>query len=273
MTMSKVTKIKQPESLVLAGGGAKSMSSLGAIHVLKKAGHLDKLKIVAGTSAGAIVAAGIALNRDPIKMVKKFTETTYRPDLDIQNFGSAFGIDTGENLFRWIDIVLGDEPHTFKSIFDKTGMTLIVCATNLSTSSAVYFSPTSHPDMDVRIAIRMSCSLPVFFSAVRYNDELYVDGALTDPFPVDYVMSLNDNVLGIRYDSSEYGTPMEINGLDVFFRSLIAVSTKDKYSTNANVFTIDVGDLSVLDFRNPKKLKKSFKLGFDAMKAFLKKND
>ena len=63
--------IKQPEALVLAGGGAKSMSALGAIHVLKKAGQLNKLKIVAGTSAGAIVAAGIALGRDPITMVKK----------------------------------------------------------------------------------------------------------------------------------------------------------------------------------------------------------
>jgi hypothetical protein len=81
------------------------------------------------------------------------------------------------------------------------------------------------------------------------------------------------NVLGIRYDSSEHATPMEINGIDKFFTSLIAVSTRDVYSPDANVFTIDVGDLSVLDFKHPKKLKKAFKMGFDSMQSFLKKND
>ncbi|AGE56160.1 lipid hydrolase [Paramecium bursaria Chlorella virus NE-JV-1] len=273
MISTKIVRIRQPESLVIAGGGAKSMSALGAIHVLKKTGHLKKLKYVSGTSAGAIVAAGLALNRDPIQMVKRFTETVYRADLDIQNFSNAFGVDTGEHLFRWIDIVLGNELYTFKSILEKTGITLVVCATNLSTSSAVYFSPESHPEMDVRLAIRMSCSLPIFFSAVRYEEEIYVDGALTDAFPIDNAMLTSDNVLGIRYNSAEYKTPMEISGLDGFFKSLIAVSTKDKYSPDANVFTIDVGELSVLDFKNPKKLKKAFKIGFEAMKEFLKKND
>jgi predicted acylesterase/phospholipase RssA len=271
--ISKVPKINHPEALVIAGGGAKAMSGYGAIHVLRKMGHLKNLKIVAGTSAGAIVAAGVALDRDPITMVKKFTERTYRPDLDIQNFGNAFGVDNGASLFQWIDIVLGEDTITFMDIFERTGMTLIVCATNLSRSEAVYFSHVSHPTMDVRVAIRMSCSLPIFFSAVRYEGELYVDGALTSAFPMVHAMSLSDNVLGIRYDSTEYSTPMEISGLDKFFTSLIAVSTKDHYPDDANVFTIDVKDISVLDFKSPKKLKKAFKMGFDSMKNFLKKND
>ncbi|AGE57763.1 lipid hydrolase [Acanthocystis turfacea Chlorella virus NTS-1] len=271
--MNATVRIHKPEALVLAGGGAKSMSALGAIHVLKKAGQLDRAKIFAGTSAGAIVAAGIALDRDPIEMVRKFTDTRYRANFDIENFGNAFGLDTGENLFEWIDIVLDSEPHTFQSIYEKTGATLIVCATNLSTSKAVYFSRFEHPDMDVKTAIRMSCSLPIYFSAVRHEDEVYVDGALTDPFPVDYVSGLSKNVLGIRYESNEYKTPMNITRLDEFLKSLVIVSTKDVFSKDANVFTIDVGDLSVLDFKNPKKLKKSFKVGFTAMQNFLKKND
>jgi predicted acylesterase/phospholipase RssA len=268
-----VPKVHFPEALVIAGGGAKSMSGFGAIHVLRKAGQLKKLRIVTGTSAGAIVAAGVALDRDPVTMVRKFTEQAYRPQLDIQNFANAFGVDTGESLFRWIDIVLGEENMTFQGIFERTGKTLVVVATNLSRSEATYFSHTSHPDMDVRLAIRMSCSLPVYFSAVRYEDELYVDGALTDAFPMEYTSKMCKNVLGIRYASSEHATPMEINGLDKFFTSLISVSTRDVYSPDANVFTIDVGDLSVLDFKHSKKLKKAFKLGFDAMKDFLKKND
>lgn len=268
-----IPNIKFPEAIVLAGGGAKSMSALGALHVLKKCGKLKNAKIFAGTSAGSIVAAGMSLDRDPIEMVKKFTEYSYRSKFDIQNFGNAFGLDTGENLSEWIDLVIGPDPLTFQDIYDKNGTTLIVCATNLSQSRAEYFSRHMHPDMDVRIAIRMSCSLPGFFTAVRYNDEIFVDGALSDPFPYEHVSSISKNVLGIRYESSEYKSPMKIEHLQDFIKSLIVVTTKDKFPIDGNIFTINVGDLSVLDFKDSKKLKKSFKLGFTAMKDFIKKND
>jgi predicted patatin/cPLA2 family phospholipase len=102
---------------------------------------------------------------------------------------------------------------------------------------------------------------------------VYVDGALTDPFPIDYVSGLSKNVLGIRYESDEYKTPMNITRLDEFLKSLVIVSTKDVFSKDANVFTIDVGNMTVLDFKNPRKLKKAFKVGFTAMQNFLKKND
>lgn len=273
MNAVKILRINKPEGIVLAGGGCKAMSVLGALHVLKKCGQLEKTKIYAGTSAGAIVAAGMALDREPIEMVKKFTENSYRTSFDLQNFGNTFGLDTGENLFDWIDIVLGGESYTFESLFDKTGKTLVVCATNLSVAEPVYFSHLTTPMMDVKLSIRMSCSLPLFFSAVKFQDNVFVDGALTDPFPIGYVMEMNDNVLGIRYESSEYKTPMNIGRLDEFLKSIVIVTTKDSFPKDSNVFTIDVGNLSVLDFKNPKKLKKSFKIGYQSMLQFMKKND
>lgn len=264
--------VRKLDSLVIAGGGAKSMAGLGAIHILRKNGHLKELKTVAGTSAGAIVATGVALNRNYVEMCKAFANEIYVPSIDIGNFSNAFGIDSGAHLSRWIDIVLGDKSHTFKSIYDETGVTLIICATNMSTLSAKYFSPTESPDFDVKTAIRMSCSLPIFFSAVRHEGEVYVDGALTDAFPIDYVSSLDttNNILGIRYDSSEYAQK-EINSIDKFFTSLIAISTKDRYSLDSNVLSIDVGKITVLDFKNPKILKKAFKIGATRMTEILKK--
>lgn len=266
--------VRHLDAIVISGGGAKSMSGLGAIHVLQKNGHLSKLKTVAGTSAGAIVATGIALNRNYIEMCKAFASDSYTPSLDIGNFSNAFGIDTGAHLYNWIDLVLGNKEYTFQSILEETGFTLIICATNLSELRATYFSPMMTPDFDVKTAIRMSCSLPVFFSAVRHENSVFVDGALTDPFPIDYVSKLPgvQNVLGIRYESSEYATPVNIDGLDKFFTSLIAVTTRDRF-THPNVFTIDVGKISVLDFKNPKILKKSFKVGAIAMQSYLKKHE
>ena len=272
---ARAPTINCPDAIVIAGGGSKSMAGIGALHILKRNGHLKNVKVFAGTSAGAIAALGMALDRNAIDMCKAFVSETYKPNFDIGNFTNTFGIDTGMNLYKWIDLVMGNKDYTFQKILEETGITLVICATNLSKSAPVYFSPSTTPNFDVRLAVRMSCSLPVVFSAVRHEDEIYVDGALTDAFPIDYVANLPNvkNVLGIRYDSTEYSSLTDINSIDKFFMSLIAIATKDKYSPDANVITIDVGDLSVLDFKNPKKLKGAFKLGVNYMRDFLKKNE
>ena len=272
--MATKINVKNLDAIVIAGGGAKVMSGLGAIHILKKKGHLAQVKTVAGTSAGAIVATSFALNRNCVELCNALSKQSYVPEVDLGNFPRAFGIDTGAHLYSAIDILMGGQTYTFRSILEETGVTLIICATNLSELKATYFSPMNTPEFDVRTAIRMSCSIPIVFSAVRYEDSVYVDGALSDPFPVDYVANLEhvNNVLGIRYDSSEYKTPMAINSIDKFCTNLVAISTRDRFR-HSNIFTIDVGDIGVMDFKTPRVLRKSFKIGARAMAQFLKKNE
>jgi len=274
MSLKSVPIINFPDARIIAGGGAKSMSGLGAIHILKRSGQLKNLKVIAGTSAGSIVAAGIALNRDPVNMCKAFIDEVYTPSFDFSNFASTFGLDTGIHLSKWIDIVLGNKDYTFKSILEETGMFLVICTTNLTTCCPVYFNPTDTPDMDVRTAIRMSCSIPVYFSAIKYDGQVFVDGALTDAFPYDYVKNLPNvkKPLGIRYISNEHDLPVEINSIDKFFQKLIVTATKDKFSKDSNVLEIDVKNITVLDFKNPKSLKKAFGFGVNQTRDFIKKN-
>ena len=40
--------------------------------------------------------------------------------------------------------------------------------------------------MSVITAVRISCSIPVFFTPVKYNDCYYVDGGVTNNFPINY---------------------------------------------------------------------------------------
>ena len=51
------------ETLVLSGGGMKGVASLGAVSALRRAGALRHVKRVVGTSAGALVAAALAVDR------------------------------------------------------------------------------------------------------------------------------------------------------------------------------------------------------------------
>lgn len=265
--------MNHPDALVVAGGGAKAFTALGAVHVLKKAGRLDKLKAVAGTSAGAIVAAGVALGRPPLEMCKAFVRERYVPKYDLANFGTTFGIDTGEHLDKWIDFVLDGE-HTFESIKRDTGIDLIVCATDLNERKAKYFDPQSTPNADVATAIRMSCAIPLYFSAVIYENAVYVDGALCDNFPYE-IVAARDNVknpLGIAYIYDKKTGP--VTNFEQYVSAIIHCATDKQYVRDrANLLMLDCGDTKIFDFKNPRILKKLFKSGALQTSDWIKKNE
>ncbi len=70
------------ENLVLEGGGAKGIAYIGALKELDSLNALPDLKRVAGTSAGAIIAAFIALGYDITEMQAILFETDFSQFLD-----------------------------------------------------------------------------------------------------------------------------------------------------------------------------------------------
>lgn len=204
--MSTTTRLARPptckpafDTLVVSGGGLKGVAALGAVHALRRAGALDNVKTMVGTSAGALVCAAMACGRDPGAIVRDLGPDMFKPDIDIKLLTTSFGIDSGAGIFAFADRLLGGR-RTFRGIQEATGIRLVVCATNLSERRAEYFGPDTHPDMDVAMALRMSCSVPLYFAAVRLGDATYVDGVLTDNFPCDWALDNGSNhVIGIRF--------------------------------------------------------------------------
>lgn len=263
---------EHPDALIVAGGGAKAISALGAIHALHRNGRLTNLKMVAGTSAGAIVAAGVALGRPPLDMCKAFVKDVYAPEFDLQNFSRTFGVDAGGHIARWIDIVL-DGQYTFESIREVTGIDLVVCATNLNRRKPAYFSAEKTPTVDVATAIRMSCAIPLYFSAVTLDDEVFVDGAICDNFPYEWVASRDDIEcpLGISYTSRDQRGG-DVKSLDQYLAALVQCATNQQHTrANANVLELECGDTKVFDFKSPKALKKLFKAGVVQTGEWMKK--
>ena len=65
----------------------------------------------------------------------------------------------------------------------KSGKNLIVCVTNISKGRAEYLSVDTTPDLPITLALRMTSAIPMVFEPVKYKDDYYLDGALTDGFP------------------------------------------------------------------------------------------
>lgn len=158
-------------SLALDSGSAKGMAHIGVIETLEKEGY--KITAVAGTSMGAIVAAYYCLGKlDVLKswltgLNKKSTLMT----IDVSFSGGFIG---GKKLMQAFEEHLGDAQ------FSDTKIPLYIIATNLDTGKERIFSEGS-----IIHAVRASISVPGVMRPYLYDGNYYVDGAVTNPLPVD----------------------------------------------------------------------------------------
>lgn len=259
------------ETLVVSGGGMKGVASLGAVVALQRAGALDSLKTVVGTSAGALVAAAVATDRASLEVLESLAQTAYEPDIDLARLLASFGIDSGRHLDRWIAALLGGGPLTFADVHRRRGIKLVVCATDLTERRAQYFSADTAPDMDVALALRMSCSIPLYFSAVRHGGKVYVDGAVSDNFPLDWAAdNCAGGVLGIAFKprASNPGS-----GLEDYVGALIECSTRRAYRPDdGRVLMLDTGARSAFEFDMSRRdMKRLYGSGARQARAWLKK--
>ena len=221
----------------------RGVAMLGALVELQRAGWFVGVERFAGTSVGAVLAALLAIRMDDLENIFKrhVVGYTYNARIDLGSLDRSFGLDTGEGLQQWIDVILR-EPLTFQDVKTQYGSTLLVCATNLNTKRAVVFGPETHPDMDVGTALRMSCSVPLYFAAKTWRGELYVDGALSDNFPVEAAAGNGCRVLGVRCKTC----PKEADAawtLDSFLGALVEVATtrETPNGVDAVVLELEVG--------------------------------
>lgn len=188
----------QFRNLVFEGGGVKGIAYVGAMQVLAQRGHLEGIRRVGGTSAGAINALIYALGysmqeqRDILDSTdfKSFMDNSFGIIRDVKRLTTKFGWNKGDYFSGWIeDLVkkkLGSKNATFKDLKKAGNPDLYVIGTNLSTGYAECFSEERHPEMALAKALRISMSIPLFFAAVRHGSrkDVYVDGGVILNYPV-----------------------------------------------------------------------------------------
>lgn len=205
---------KRRVDLVFEGGGVKGIALAGAAAVLAEHGY-EPVNL-AGSSAGAIVAALLAAGYGPEDLQRELLGLDYRSLLDrgwedrVPVAGRALsllldqGLHEGERLQDWLaerlaahnvrcfgDLVLeefaADERyrHRLQVIAsDVTAHRLLVLPRD---ARALGLDPDR---MSVALAVRMSAAIPVVFEPVRVRvgagrgEHLVVDGGMLSNFPV-----------------------------------------------------------------------------------------
>lgn len=205
------------------------------------------VNVIVGTSAGALLAALLALGSklDDVLAEALKTPLLSHVKIDFDGFLQNYGLDKGEGLQQFIDNTLGCN-MTFKHLLEATGKRLVIVTTCVETRKTKYFDADTTPNCSVNTAVRISCSVPLMFGCVKYEGNTYVDGGLTNNFAIDCPHIKNKTTLGM---SVQYDQPQHLLSLSSYLGALfgIAVVQHKEASQDTDCLPIRVGSCLPLD--------------------------
>jgi NTE family protein len=173
--------------LALGGGAARGFAHIGVIQVLEEQGI--KVDLVAGTSAGSLVAALYASGKNG-KELAALAEGMDEGAITDWAFPTR-GLIRGEALARYVRAQTGNK------LIEQMALPLGIVATDLSDGSAILFQTG-----DTGAAVRASSSVPAVFQPVKIGAREYVDGGLVAPVPVRFARQMGAELI-IAVDISE----------------------------------------------------------------------
>ena len=183
------------DTICMSGGGIKGFAFIGALDYLnkKKIINIDNIKNWVGTSIGSILAYAVVCGFSITEMenfIIEFDFTKTNPDISIDNIFISHGISDGKRaefiLRSFIQHKFNVDDITFLELYKLTQKNLLIIGTNFTYAREEVFSHNTTPDMSVVTAVRISMSIPVFFTPVLYNNCYYVDGSITNNFPIKH---------------------------------------------------------------------------------------
>lgn len=179
-------------ALVLSSGSARGLAHIGVIEELEAQGH--RITSVAGCSMGALIGGIYAAGklREYREWMKTIDRHKMRDLIDL-----SFSINhlvKGERIIEAIMQIVPDIP------IEDLPIPYCAVATDWATGREVVFRQGS-----LFKAIRASISLPSFFSPVRRDDMILIDGGVTNPLPLNRVARREgDWLVGVDVSGQDY---------------------------------------------------------------------
>lgn len=241
---------------VFEGGGVKGIGLVGAIAETEARGY--SFENVAGTSAGAIVAALVAAGYKAAELKEIMSRLDYKKFKDeglldhLPLVGPAIsllvekGIYEGKYFEGWIgDLLREKKISTFGDLVieeyaddPQFRYRLQVVASDISNGKMLVLPGDMEQygikpdDLDVARAVRMSMSIPFFFEPVALQDasgnsSYIVDGGLLSNFPLEVLDEDENNdpawpTIGYKLVEPGEGRPHRIRGPVTMFAALFS---------------------------------------------------
>jgi predicted acylesterase/phospholipase RssA len=252
------------KALCLSSGGVKGVAILGAVHYLYESKILEykDIEIFIGTSIGSIIALLLSIDYTPNELFEALvqTESPFTPNTllaawerlkgFIDNFGFLSIKPMIEVIGKLIVKKLGSIP-TLKELHSFTKKQFICVSTNCNSMREEYLSSETYPELLCTDAVAMSCNIPLIFEKIKYCNNYYVDGGMSDPFPINYTRSifpgaifgveviddiiLEDNLLSYIYNI--FSTPLaKLKNINIDDKiKITTIKLKEKFNLNPSL--------------------------------------
>lgn len=263
------------DTLVLAGGSAKSIVTLGAVQYVYDNYLYRNLKYYIGTSAGAIICYLLIIGYTPIEIMVYICTNQILEKM--QHF-NVFSLIKGqgacsfhiiqEELEKMTILKIGYLP-TLKDLKTNFNKELVCVTYNLTESKTIFLNHKDNANLPCITALRMTSNLPLIFETFKYGNSFYIDGAVSDNFPIDYGDLVGNKVLGINliHEMKEYDPIM--NMLEFIYKVMFipiqqSISHKiSKASSKCKIVQLEFSKLQFFDFNVSSKMKmEMFSIGY-----------
>jgi NTE family protein len=228
-------------SLALGGGGSRGYSHIGVLRCLEREGF--KIKAIAGTSAGAIIAVGYSAGYTPDELESMFARVD-------QSRLFAHSPEDGPGILGLSGAARLLKEYFGEKIFADLHFPCAVVAVDLKSGQEIVLSQGCVVD-----AILASAAVPGVFPPKQYGDTQLVDGAVLNPVPVSIARSMMPHLpvvavalSGLIESSGRFNSlPLPVPVPAVLVERL----TRTRIAQAFNIFlqSVDVGSRKIAELR------------------------
>lgn len=264
------------EYLVLSAGGVKAISYMGSFKALERLKIAPKIKGIIGCSAGSLLALLFVIGYKPEEMLEIITNINLGNYTDdgleslIKNLGSDNGIKLMNLIYAVCKQKYDLKEITFAQLYESFPIELVMVGSNITESKSIYFSYKTTPNVLVLDALRISISVPFKFTPIRYDNKICVDGAVYDPYPIEYFS--DQNTLGFVLNKLEDLEPID-NLLQYTLAILISIEHKELKRSfqkhKSNTVQIICNDNPINFSMDKERKKELYDLGYNTTINFL----
>ena len=278
-------KIRQ---LTLGGIGFLMPVQIGCVKYIEESGILNDIDLFVGSSSGSIISLLTCMHVSWEEQHKLFQRLVLRHPVQYNCIDHVFemkGIDDGQCLYRMLDDILDhmslSRTITFKGFHEKCKQRkLVITGANVTDACMSTFSVDNEPDMEIRIAVRISCSIPILMTPVFYKGKAYVDACFLESNYHTEPADAPGNNLIINIETI---TPLRQNCLvseqSDFISYLYALFCANIIHQNKLVITkrdilidIPLGREETIFFANSERTVDRIRMGYDALNEKMPKN-
>jgi NTE family protein len=282
---------------VFEGGGARGIAFVGAIQAMEE--EKVEWQRIAGTSAGAVIAALLASGYKSYEIRKHLSELDFsklrgRTFINrIPIFGSLLelmfnlGIYKNDYLEAWLDSLLFKK--SVKTFADLPDGKLKIIASDVSNGQMLILPDDlerygmTPVDLKVSTAVMMSASIPFFFRPVIWKSKdstksYILDGGLLSNFPIWIFDTPNPQfpTFGFRFVKDKVSIdqviPTPLHLFKNIFKTMLQAHDLRHINEDTLERTIKIptGDINATDFKlNKEEIDFLYMSGYTSTKKFL----